>query len=108
MSIVFPRIGKVVLTSLIAVMITGLPVFAAEPPPATEAAQIIRGEVMIITDEFYLVVDQTTGKPTQLRLSKPVQNAPKDTKIQGPIKPGDKVEAQVEADGHALYIKKAE
>lgn len=78
---------------------------AADPNPSATSPQTIKGEVVIITDEFYLVQD-STGKSTQLRLSKTSMDGRKDTKIEGSLKAGDKIEAVVESDGHALTIKK--
>lgn len=78
---------------------------SAADAPAAPGTQTVQGEIVIITDDFYLVKD-STGKSVQLRLSKVFQGA-KDTKIEGILKAGDKVEAQVEPDGHALSIKKA-
>jgi Cu/Ag efflux protein CusF len=81
------------------------PALAADQPPAASSPQTVKGEVVIITDEFYLVQD-ATGKSIQVRLSKTSMDGQKDTKIEGPLKAGDKIEAVVEADGHALTIKK--
>lgn len=80
-------------------------VFAADAPPPS-GIQTVTGEILIVTDEFFLVKD-AVGKSVQLRLSKVFQGA-KDTKIEGVLKAGDKVEAQVEPDGHAFSIKKVQ
>lgn len=95
---------RLILVLTLTVLCGGLSPAADEPPPAS-SPQTIKGEVVIITDEFYLVQD-SNGKSVQLRLSKTSLDSKKDTKIEGPLKAGDKVEAVVEADGHALTIKK--
>lgn len=59
----------------------------------------VKGEVLKIEGENYTVKDET-GKEVKLHVSK-------DTQKQGTIKVGDKIEAQVEASGHAQSIKAA-
>jgi hypothetical protein len=86
-------------------VVVGRPSLAADQPAPASPPQTIKGEVVIITDEFYLVQD-SAGKSVQLRLSKTALDGKKDTNIEGQLKAGDKVEAVVEADGHALSIKK--
>jgi hypothetical protein len=58
---------------------------------------VLKGEVLIVTDDFYLIKERN-GKGIQVYLDK-------GTKRNGTIKIGDSVEAQVAADGRALSIK---
>jgi hypothetical protein len=60
---------------------------------------LVKGEVLIVTDDFYLVKERG-GKGVQVRLDK-------TTKRDGVIKVGDRVEAQVSTDGRALSIKQS-
>jgi hypothetical protein len=94
---------------LVVTIFSGWVSLAEDSNPATNSPRTIKGEVIIVTDEFYLVQD-STGRSTQLRLSKASMDGKmdgkKDTKIEGALKAGDKVEAVVEADGHAITIKK--
>ena len=71
---------------------------AAAAKDAT-SAQAVSGEVLKIEGENYVVKD-ATGKEVKLHV-----NA--DTKKEGDIKVGDKIEAQADASGHALSIKAA-
>jgi hypothetical protein len=82
--------------------------YAADPAaPSTEkmgksgaaAAQTIKGEVLKIDGENYVVKD-ATGKEVKLHV-----NA--QTKKEGDIKVGDKIEAQADGSGHATSIKAA-
>jgi hypothetical protein len=68
----------------------GMPAFAAK-------ADQVKGEVLIVTDDFYLIKERN-GKGVQVHLDK-------STKRSGAIKVGDNVEAQVSVDGRALSIK---
>jgi hypothetical protein len=96
-----------ILSLLTLALLPSLSAIGAEPPPTAPTPRTVTGEVIVVTDDFYVVKD-ADGKPTQLRLSKNFQDGNKDTRIEGGhIKQGDKVEAEVEPDGHALSIKKA-
>lgn len=83
----------------------------AAVPPAGEAntsgpadslsdPQSIRGEVIVITDEFYLVQDAVGKGPVQVMVSK-------STKLEQPIRMGDSIVAELSKEGYAVTIKKA-
>ena len=62
-------------------------------------ARTIKGEVLKIDGENYLVKD-AAGKEVKLHVSS-------ETKKDGDVKVGDKIEAQADASGHATSIKTA-
>jgi hypothetical protein len=62
-------------------------------------AKTVKGEVQKIDGENYTVKDDT-GKEVKLHVSP-------ETKKEGDIKVGAKIEAQADATGHALSIKAA-
>ena len=64
---------------------------------AKEGARTIKGELLKIDGENYLVKD-ATGKEVKLHVSP-------ETKKDGDVKVGDKIEAQADASGHATSIK---
>jgi len=72
---------------------------AAEKAKEGAAARTIKGEVLKIDGENYLVKD-ATGKEVKLHVSS-------ETKKEGDVKVGDKIEAQADASGHATSIKSA-
>ena len=61
------------------------------------SAQTVSGEVLKIEGENYVVKD-AMGKEVKLHVSP-------ETKKDGDIKVGDKIEAQADATGHAISIK---
>ena len=63
------------------------------------SAQTVSGEVLKIEGENYVVKD-AMGKEVKLHVSS-------ETKKDGDIKVGDKIEAQADATGHAVSIKAA-
>jgi hypothetical protein len=63
----------------------------------TSGGGVLKGEVLIVTDDFYLIKERG-GKGVQVHLDK-------STKRNGTIKVGDNVEAQVSTDGRAVSIK---
>ncbi len=65
---------------------------------AAPGTQTVKGDVLKIDGEFYVVKDMT-GKEVRLHVDK-------TTKLEGTFKAGDKVEAQVTEKGHALSITK--
>jgi hypothetical protein len=79
---------------------------ATEPPPpggamapaGTAPAGMVKGELLRIEGDFYVVKDDT-GKEVRLHVDK-------TSKVDGSPKAGDKVEAQVTAEGHAASLKK--
>ena len=72
---------------------------AAAAAKEASSAQTVNGEVLKIEGENYVVKD-AMGKEVKLHV-----NA--DTKKEGDIKVGDKIEAQADASGHATSIKAA-
>ena len=83
----------------------GAGAFAADPPGGAAkagkdaSAATIKGEVLKIDGENYTVKD-AAGKEVKLHV-----NA--QTKKEGDIKVGDKIEAQADGSGHAVSIKAA-
>lgn len=73
----------------------------SSPPPSGAVPQSVKGEVMIITGEFYVVQDSVGKGMVQVLVSKA-------TKLDRSVKKGDKVEATLAADGYAVSIKKAQ
>ena len=76
--------------------------YAAEPMAApgdmsAPGSQAIKGDLLKIDGEFYVVKDMS-GKETRLHVDK-------TTKLEGAIKAGDKVEAQATEKNHAVSIK---
>lgn len=61
-------------------------------------AKIVRGDVLAIEGEFYVVKD-TTGHEVRLHVN---QDTKMDSKLK--VKVGDKIEAHVTSDGHATSI----
>jgi hypothetical protein len=80
----------------------GAGTFAADAPGGAAKAgkdATIKGEVLKIEGENYVVKD-AAGKEVKLHV-----NA--QTKKEGDIKVGDKIEAQADGTGHAVSIKAA-
>lgn len=67
-------------------------------PAGTAPAGMVKGELLRIEGDFYVVKDDT-GKEVRLHVDK-------TSKVDGSPKAGDKVEAQVTAEGHAASLKK--
>jgi hypothetical protein len=61
-------------------------------------AQTVKGDLVKIDGEFYVVKD-STGKEVRLHVDS-------TSKLEGAPKAGDKVEAQMNPTGHATSIKK--
>ena len=72
---------------------------AAAAAKDASSAQTVNGEVLKIEGENYVVKD-AMGKEVKLHVSP-------ETKKDGDIKVGDKIEAQADATGHAISIKAA-
>ncbi len=75
---------------------------AEKAAPAAKVAantRTIKGELLKIDGENYVVKD-ATGKEVKLHVSA-------ETKKDGDVKVGDKIEAQADASGHATSIKTA-
>ncbi|WP_447979351.1 PRC-barrel domain-containing protein [Candidatus Nitrospira bockiana] len=60
----------------------------------------IQGEVLNIKDELYVIKD-ASGREVRMHVDQ-------DTKIEGQIKPGDKIQAEITQASHAQSIKKAQ
>lgn len=74
---------------------------SSSPPPSVSVSQSVKGKVMIITDEFYVVQDAVGKGMVQVLVNKA-------TKLDRSIKKGDWVQAILAADGYAVSIKKIE
>lgn len=70
--------------------------FMAYAQPSTPA-QVIRGDVLYREGEFYVIKDMT-GHEVRLHVDK-------STVMTDRIKVGDKIEAQVDSNGHANSIR---
>jgi len=66
---------------------------------AEPSTQTVKGDLLKIDGEFYVVKD-TTGKEVRLHVDKTSQ-------LDGTFKAGDKIEAQATDKGHAASIKQA-
>ena len=73
--------------------------FAAEDMAAPGSTQTVKGDLLKIDGEFYVVKD-TSGKEIRLHVDKTSQ-------LDGAFKAGDKIEAQATDKGHASSIKQA-
>ena len=65
-----------------------------------QAASVVKGELLKIQGEFYTVKDQS-GSEVRLHVNK-------DTKMDGAVNVGDKIEAERTSADHAISIKKAQ
>jgi hypothetical protein len=92
------RLAVAVLASLGMVAIS----HAADPMPSdssrakTVSDQIVRGDVLMTEGEFYIVKD-ITGHEVRLHVNK-------ETKFNGTVKVGDKIEARVTSEGHTTSL----
>ena len=78
--------------------------YAAEPMAApgemaSPGSQAIKGDLLRIDGEFYVVKD-TSGKEVRLHVDT-------TSRLEGTFKAGDKIEAQASDKGHALSIRPA-
>lgn len=71
----------------------------ADSKSATSSPQLIKGEVVMLSGEVCVVKD-ATGKSVLFKVDK-------ETKIDGSVKEGKKVEVSASADGRALVIKES-
>jgi hypothetical protein len=69
----------------------------SKPGAGSHVAQFIRGELVKIEGQFY-VVKESSGKEVRLMVDD-------HTKLIGTLQPGAKIEAQVMEDGYATSIK---
>lgn len=72
---------------------------AAPGEMAAPGSQAIKGDLLRIDGEFYVVKD-TSGKEVRLHVDG-------TSKLEGTFKAGDKIEAQASDKGHALSIRPA-
>jgi hypothetical protein len=71
--------------------------FATTSVTFAAGEQMIKGDLLKIEGEFYVVKD-AAGKEVRLHVDK-------TTKMEGAVKEGDKIEAQATDKGHAMSIK---
>ena len=90
-------IGLLAFAVILSVGLTPL-TYAAEQM-AAPGSEAIKGDLLRIDGEFYVVKD-TSGKEVRLHVDG-------TTKLEGTFKAGDKIEAQASDKGHALSIKPA-
>ena len=74
---------------------------AASPKPVSPAAtvQSFKGQIVTIEGEHYIVKD-ATGKEVRLHVNQ-------ETVLQSGLRVGDKVDAEVSANGHAVTLLRA-
>ena len=90
-------IGLIALTAILCFVL--VPLTYAADAPAAAGSQTVKGDLLKIEGEFYVVKD-AAGKELRLHVDK-------STAVQGDIKAGDKIEAQTTEKGHVLSIKPA-
>lgn len=71
---------------------------AAPESKTATGPQTVKGDLVKVEGEFYVVKD-ASGKEVRLHVDK-------TSKVEGAPKAGDKVEAQMNPDGHATSLKK--
>lgn len=71
----------------------------SKPSPSTAVAQPLKGQVIKIEGNVYVVKD-TTGKEIRLHVNQ-------ETVLQADLHVGDKIDAEVLPDGRAITILKA-
>lgn len=71
----------------------------AKPAPSMNGAGVVQGQLLKIEGEVYVVKD-ASGKQVRVRVNK-------ETVLDRRIKVGDKIDAQISADGHAATVLKA-
>ncbi len=88
------------LLAFAAILSVGMaPLTYAAEPTAEPGSQAVRGDLLKIDGEFYVVKD-TSGKEVRLHVDT-------TSRLEGTFKAGDKIEAQATDKGHALSIKPA-
>ncbi len=100
------KAGGVVAIAFLLSLGTFAPSYAADPKPAPPkpapsagAVQTLKGQVVKIESDTYVVKD-ATGKEIRLRVNQ-------ETVLQADLHVGDKVDAEVAPDGHALTLLRA-
>ena len=96
-------IGLLAFAAILSVGMTPL-TYAAEPVAApgemaAPGSQAIKGDLLRIDGEFYVVKD-TSGREVRLHVDG-------TSRLEGTFKAGDKIEAQASDKGHALSIRPA-
>ncbi|MGQ0696078.1 MAG: hypothetical protein ACT4OL_10950 [Nitrospiraceae bacterium] len=88
------------LLAFAAILSVGMaPLTYAAEQMAAPGSQTVKGDLLRIDGEFYVVKDPS-GKEVRLHVDK-------TSKLEGTFKAGDKIEAQASDQGHALSIKPA-
>ena len=88
------------LLAFAAILSVGMaPLTYSAEPTAEPGSQAVKGDLLKIDGEFYVVKD-TSGKEVRLHVDT-------TSRLEGSFKPGDKIEAQATDKGHALSIKPA-
>jgi hypothetical protein len=90
-------IGLLAFAAIISVGMT--PQTYAAEPTAAPGSEAIKGDLLRIDGEFY-VVKEASGKEVRLHVDG-------TSKLEGTFKAGDKIEALASDKGHALSIKPA-
>ncbi len=70
-----------------------------KPAPATATVQLFKGQIVAIESEQYIVKD-ATGKEVRLHVNQ-------ETVLQSGLRIGDKIDAEVSANGHAVTLLRA-
>lgn len=91
--------SKVMLAGTLTMLLAMSPNALSQVTGGTQAAQVVRGDVLNIEGDTYIVKD-VSGHEVQIRVDK-------QTKSEDRIKVGDKIEAQISSDGHAQTIRVA-
>jgi hypothetical protein len=88
------------LLAFAAILSVGMaPLTYAAEPTAEPGSLAVRGDLLKIDGEFYVVKD-TSGREVRLHVDT-------TSRLEGTFKAGDKIEAQATDKGHALSIKPA-
>jgi len=88
------------LLAFAAILSVGMaPLTYAAEPMAEPGSQAVKGDLLRIDGEFYVVKD-TSGKEVRLHVDA-------TSRLEGTFKAGDKIEARASDKGHALSIKPA-
>lgn len=75
------------------------PASSPKPAPATATVQSFKGQIVTIEGEQYIVKD-ASGKEVRLHVNQ-------ETVLQSGLRVGDKIDAEVSANGHAVTLLRA-
>lgn len=75
------------------------PAAQPKPAPATATVQSFKGQLVAIEGEQYIVKD-AAGKEVRLHVNQ-------ETVLQSGLRVGDKIDAEVSANGHAVTLLRA-